>query len=373
MIFLVDLPKPVHGMSNVNLYISKLLRDKTNNIRVINTAPSFFYRFFGSKLWVVLKFIHFIYVFFNLLISLVQLRHGIVYRSISGGIGQIYDIFYALLIRVFGLRLIVHHHSFNYINSSSLLFYLFIKVCDQKKTSHVVLGDVMKTKLSKKYNIDFSSIMVVSNSAFYKANSDFLDKNVTFKQKNTLTLGHLANLSYEKGIEDFYLIAKGLKNMGVDLSVRLAGPTNDNSVKSLIDKMKSEFHDFLYYDGIYGEDKKRFFKNLDLFIFMSRYKNEAEPLVLYEAGEFGVVNIGSQAGCMKEVIEKLGGLSFCIQGKSIEFICLEIFNFLQDGNLSLDMKAKREKLFLEFHRKSESQLNLLIEDLIKYDSEFRKI
>lgn len=59
---------------------------------------------------------------------------------------------------------------------------------------------------------------------------------------------------------------------------------------------------------------KLIFKNIDVFAFPSKYINEAEPLVLYEALQYGSFIVGSRQGSMQEVINKVDGVSFSIDG-----------------------------------------------------------
>ncbi|MCG3024525.1 glycosyltransferase, partial [Escherichia coli] len=73
-----------------------------------------------------------------------------------------------------------------------------------------------------------------------------------------------------------------------------------------------------YFGPVYGEDKTRFLNDLDVFIFPSRYYNEAEPLVVYEAAASGNYVIGSEVGSMKEAIQKVHGFSYPLNMNSNE-------------------------------------------------------
>ena len=147
MIFLMDLPDPVHGMSNMNLAIRKYLSTQNINPRVINTVPSYASNYFPSKTWVLFKLVHSIYCCINFLISSFFNIKGVTYRPINGGGGQFFDLIYLAIARLFLNKVFIHHHSYSYLNSYNKLF-AFLNTIIGSNSVHIVLTSSMAQLLS---------------------------------------------------------------------------------------------------------------------------------------------------------------------------------------------------------------------------------
>jgi len=360
MILLLDLPEPLHGMSGVNssvLTAVNAVNNANENTSVINTVPSYAASLFGSKYWGGVKLIHTIFCYARLVFTLACSKRCIVYRPINGGFGQVYDLFYLTICRVFGARIVIHHHSFNYINHKSRLFYC-LELIAGKEAKHVVLGPKMGALLNSMYGVSSEQVIVVSNVAFFdiKNCSDAMKR-----VSNPLVVGHLANLCLEKGVDDFIVLCKELNALGVNYTAKIAGPFSNKESERLVKSACSVLDEVEYIGGLYGEDKEEFFQSLDVFVFPSRYKNEAEPLVLYEAGQYGVLNIGTRRGCMQDVIKVLQGVSFEETAYVAQSMACEIQHQELSGGFSASSRINRVKAFENANLKAEASLkNLLI-------------
>ncbi|WP_010557332.1 glycosyltransferase family 4 protein [Pseudoalteromonas marina] len=360
----MDLPKPVHGMSNVNLAVLNKTLKLGLKPTVINTVPSYAARFFMSKYWGVFKLTHtflcYFYMFFKLLFNF----GGVVYRPINGGTGQVYDLVYIAICRVFFQKIFIHHHSFNYLNDHSSLFSVLNKIAGSA-TTHIVLGPKMGEKLTEHYGINKEKIRVVSNLAFFETVNNVEKRDTT----NTVVLGHLANLCLEKGIALFLKVCSNLELLQIDFVAKIAGPFADDDAKKMVLEAVAVNPNIKYLGPLYEEDKLEFYKSLDCFIFPSMYKNEAEPLVLYEAALNGVFLAGTRKGCMKDVIESLSGFSV-LETPSSD-IAKEIaksikFQFDNQG-FDLDKKTKRLVDFENEKVKAKEALIAFIDDMRNYD------
>src|ERR1017187_5749624 len=91
------------------------------------------------------------------------------YLALSGGRGQIFDCLYILVSRLFHQRAFIHHHSFAYALSSNItnrmLFYL------ARRQAHIALSYGMAGALARRYGLEQSKVMVVSNAAFFAETS----------------------------------------------------------------------------------------------------------------------------------------------------------------------------------------------------------
>ncbi|KTF18945.1 glycosyltransferase family 4 protein [Pseudoalteromonas sp. 10-33] len=360
----MDLPKPVHGMANVNLAVLNETLKLGLKPTVINTVPSYAAKFFMSKYWGIFKITHtvlcYFYMFFKLLFNI----GGVVYRPINGGTGQVYDLVYIAICRIFFQRIFIHHHSFNYLNNHSRLFSILNKLAGNA-TTHIVLGPKMREKLSEHYGINKEKIRVVSNLAFFENVSKVEKKNIA----DTVMLGHLANLCLEKGIGLFLKVCDNLEILQIDYKAKIAGPFADEDAKKIVTEAVASNPKIEYLGPLYKENKLDFYKSLDCFIFPSMYKNEAEPLVLYEAALNGVFLAGTRKGCMKDVIESLSGFSV-LETPSSD-IAKEIakaikFQFVTQG-FELENKTKRLVDFDNEQIKAKEALTALLSDMRNYD------
>ena len=115
-------------------------------------------------------------------------------------------------------------------------------------------------------------------------------------------------MTKEKGLDIFLNIAqKSLKEKNL-WEFELAGPLlkNKNFYLNKINSLKN----INYYGPILEENKKRkFFNNVDFFIFLTSHKDESEPLVILEALSNGCIPISFNRGSIAELMPN----SKCIQ------------------------------------------------------------
>lgn len=354
MIFLLDMPPPIHGMSNINESFYEVAKKNKLNPKVINTAPSRYSKHFNSKLWTLLKLIRFTGSLATLLGALLTTNNKVIYRPINGGAGQIYDIAFLLTCRLLNQKIFIHHHSFQYINKRSKLFKTLIRLSGTQ-TTHIVLSAHMAKRLADEYSISSEKIFTISNSSFFEpASTDSVQTDIGGRK---IVIGHLANLCTEKGLDIFSEICNELATRGMDFSARIAGPCADELSEKIVTNLCSSIPQVEYLGPLYGEAKNSFFESIDTFIFPSKYKNEAEPLVLYEAACKGAFLIGSTAGCMKDTIETLNGLCRPI---SDEKVWIQVVaDYLQDHQHKISDNQEREKRIEVFNALlSESKTNL---------------
>jgi glycosyltransferase involved in cell wall biosynthesis len=137
---------------------------------------------------------------------------------------------------------------------------------------------------------------ILSNAAFFApAPAPRMSDDSPFQ------IGFLSNLNPEKGLDTVVEVFRALRARQLDIRLTIAGPVTGAHAQVLLDDALSEFGDAVEYRGaLYGEGKADFFRALDLFLFPTRYPNEAEPLVLLEALAAGVPVIATRRGCIAD-------------------------------------------------------------------------
>src|SRR5262249_53264839 len=122
----------------------------------------------------------------------------------------------------------------------------------------------------------------------------------------SLVVGHLANLSYEKGTIDLIQAATKLWNEGLKFAFALAGPTMSNFRRFC--KPLARTADVRPLGILDDAGKRDFFSGIDVFALPSR--SDSFGLVLLEAWANGVPNIVYRAGGPTDLVRHgLDGLS----------------------------------------------------------------
>jgi glycosyltransferase involved in cell wall biosynthesis len=114
-----------------------------------------------------------------------------------------------------------------------------------------------------------------------------------------LTIGHLSNLTVDKGLGEVIRFGRAALARGQVERVILAGPAMGDVEQALIRAVLAE-PGFEYWGFVAGQRREAFFMDIDLFLFPSRYKNESYGLVAWEAMLRGVPVIAYRAGCLTQ-------------------------------------------------------------------------
>jgi glycosyltransferase involved in cell wall biosynthesis len=114
-----------------------------------------------------------------------------------------------------------------------------------------------------------------------------------------LVLGHLSNLTEDKGALRFLNLFAKLRRKGLAVRAHIAGPAKEPKIRDAITALATEFPDaFRWFGPVYGVEKETFYEGVDVFVFPSAYANEAQPLVLLEALAQGAAVLTTDRGCM---------------------------------------------------------------------------
>lgn len=217
----------------------------------------------------------------------------------NGGFGAWYTLLLATAARTRGIGLTVHHHSYRYILERQTAINLLSRIT-KNNSVHVFLSRSMRDDFSQTYSAPIRDL-VLSNATFVKWNAT--DKSRTNRQE--LTIGFLSNLSEEKGLLDFLQLARKAKAAGSGCIFHLAGPVKLERDRILIEAAVAA-GDVAYYGSLYGEEKERFYQELDLFVFPTKYAFEAQPVVIYEALASGVTVFSYRRGCIADQVGDAG-------------------------------------------------------------------
>jgi glycosyltransferase involved in cell wall biosynthesis len=293
--FVGPLPPPVNGFSSVCAMMLERLRTRMP-VEVFNRAPKLHARARGALL-------QFLYPAKYFGVCLAR-RDIILYLALSGGRGQFVDLIYVLIGKLFRRPIFVHHHSFVYINSPSWLNRCFFALV--RNATHIALSPNMGQALVRVYGLNSAAIIVLSNAAFYDSDDE---ARAVSNDAAPLQLGFLSNITFEKGIVEFFRILDKLNQCGVEYRAHIAGPLAPDA-RQTFDELLGAASDVEYVGPVYGGQKEQFYRQLDVFLFPTNYANEAEPLVIYEAMRQGVHVIACDRGSIAEMLRNGAGLAF---------------------------------------------------------------
>jgi glycosyltransferase involved in cell wall biosynthesis len=225
----------------------------------------------------------------------------VLYMTADGGAGMIYNIIVAAIGTLLGYRVFLHHHSFAYIDRKTLWMAILSRILAARGT-HVVLCPAMVDGLRAQYPIgktlELSSAALLAPAAFRKPHVD-----------GPLRLGFLSNLIIEKGVDTSIALLRAARAEALDVTLTIAGRAPDQRPLDLIDDAQRELGDAIEYVGPLSDaEKDRFLETIDVFLFPSRYFNEAQPRAVLEALAFGVPVLTIARSCITTDMGEGAGL-----------------------------------------------------------------
>lgn len=298
------LPPPVHGAAAVTQAVAALCEASGIPFQVADTSP-------GPDLSGWRYHLGRARQFAAAASTLMRSKPGDgVYHSLSGGLGLAYDLVLVALNRLRGRRILFHHHSFAYLNQRSALMAAITTVAGTRAL-HLVLSPTMQHRFQELYGAGLA-VATLSNLAFFE-----LTPNATrhAAARRLATIGYLSNVTREKGIDRFLAIVEMLRARGSRIEARIAGPIADPGLKAEIERKAAALGGVHLVGPLYGAQKDAFLADIDLFVFPSRYANEAQPLVMFEALLAGTPVVGTARGCMPDLPS---GLSVTLLDKDAE-------------------------------------------------------
>ena len=324
------LPPPVHGMSTVTHEMLQAIGAKAQ-VTTIDTSPRSLSRGMSYHLHRLLGVVK----------GIPRLLHArfdgalTLYMPLDEGLGGLWNLAFLFIARATGMHLFLHHHSFRYITSRTRLMAIMVAIAG-RHACHIVLCPTMDARLRELYP-QIKTTFVAPNPVTTAPAASIANAP---PQNAALTIGMLANLTFEKGVDAFIALIETVPGIrGV-----LAGPA-EADVAHFIEAAIARLQSRLVWLGPVASDaKERFFQSIDVFVFPTRYRTEAYPLVLAEALTRGVTIIAPDRGCIGALAQFQ---SVKIIGQSEDFIAHASAhlraNFLQQQNRATQRQSVCEE------------------------------
>ena len=224
-----------------------------------------------------------------------------VYVGVNGGLGQVYDALFIAIARLASADLYLHHDSYAYLDSSRRLTDLVVRLAGVNAL-HIVLCNDMNDRLRDLYP-RARYTMVISNVT----NTEGPIAPPRPRQRLT-SIGFMSNLTRAKGVLEFLDVAERVCRARPEIRALLAGPIEEPSLEPILRSRLASAPWVEYLGPLYGGAKSLFLAELDVFVFPTRYVNEAEPKVLAEALAHGVVIVARSRGCIDSLLSANRGV-----------------------------------------------------------------
>jgi len=287
-------PPPLHGAALITDRFANSLGEIAQ-VRKVDLSPG---RMRRNGLYHAIRVARVGRAFWSMLLNSQNLQS--IYFSISGGRGQIYDAVLIATARILRQDIFIHHHSYAYLAKRTLIAVIIVKAAGSRAT-HICLCRDMAARLKALYP-EAKRVMTVSNAALVGA-----PQLRSSGHRKTLVLGHLSNLLPEKGVDTVIEVFRRCQAAGLSMQLVLAGPVADPGIQKMVIDLEMKFSSMFEYRGpAYGEEKNAFFRDIDVFLFPTRYRNEAQPLVILEALAAGVPVIAASRGCIGDDVGEAG-------------------------------------------------------------------
>ena len=323
-------PPPIVGISAITEQVTKSLQRLGVSTFIINLSPRSFTR---NWQYMLIRPSRVIIGIGKCLRYLCFIKNLTIYLAVSGGWGQVYDIFFVMLAKLVGKRRFLHHHSYAYVEKKSLLTNLLFQIAGDEVT-HIVLCDDMQYKLMNLYK-NVKNTEVLSNAgilSWHKAQN--------IKPKMELkTICFFSNIMFEKGIVEFLNVVEHLEKKGHHFTALIAGPFQNSDVEIFVRQRVDMLSSVTYVGSKYGHEKAAFFDSIDVLLFPTKYVNEAEPLSILEAMSYGVPVITWERGCISSMIPSGIGL-----------IVPQNDNFVYEAIKQIELWYERPAIFQESSR-----------------------
>ncbi len=352
ILFLIQLPPPVHGASLRNKFLleSRLLNLNFNisllEIKFANDVHDI------GKLSFK-KIIKTIYLAIRLLQQLLK-NPDLVYFNFAVKEPAFYrDALLLLIIRLFKVKHALHIRTqgVSVASSNNKLKRLLYKYCF-KKSETICLSEALSNDIK---NVCNSSIHIMNNGIKDLAES-YLKTKIEISN-NTIKILFLSNLMRTKGIFDLLEAAKNLRFNNKEFNIQIVGKEYDIKEEEI--KNKIEEFDLKEYVSIlgplYNNDKHEAFLNADIFV-LPTY-DEAFPGVVLEAMQFQLPVVSTNEGAIPEIVEdRETGL--IIEKRNIEHLTEALSLLIDNKNLRKKMGQAGRVKFLNNYTSSKFEENM---------------
>jgi len=328
IMFLFQLPPPIHGASMVNLSIknSEYINSKIDSC-FVDISPASDISGLG-KLSVAKVFSTFPIVI-KCISKYFRFKPSRVYITLSPhGFGFWKDALILQILKFLGANIVVHLHGKGIneeVSASRIKLLIYRSVFRSIDVIH----------LSKSLFSDLDLVLDHSMT-ISEVNNGVEDHSQDFIEDSCLpTFIYLSNLDRTKGAD---VLIDAVNLLGVKYEgrflVNVVGKSSDSEFYSgLTGRVDERFKSTVRFLGpLYGDDKYKALGSSDVFVLPTRFRNECFPLSILEAMSFGLPVLSTFEGAIPDIVDDaINGYLF--SSGDAQSLADKMANYINDSNL----------------------------------------
>ena len=257
--------------------------------------------------------------------------------------GFLKDAPFVLLCKLFRRRVVIHQHNKGMSMYVDKQPYKWLLPLVYRNTKVILLSWHLYPDIEKV--VKKGQVLICPNGI-----PEVFDAEPHFERNNKAPqLLFLSNLIPSKGVYVLLDACKILKEKGYKFLCNFVGGESKEITKEVFEKAVEErgLEDIVKYNGPkFGEGKKEFFANSDIFVFPTFYFNECFPLVILESMQYKLPIITSDEGGIPDIVTN-GKNGFVCERKNTDSTVDAIAKVLDCKELRVKMGEDGYKQFQE--------------------------
>lgn len=223
------------------------------------------------------------------------------YFTPSGSVGgNIRDSFYLLLMILKQKKIVTHFHNSafgNVVHKYKIL--QFINKWIYRRINKIIVLGYKSKQMFENLKVPNTKFEVIRNGIDEEL---FISEEKLIQKQHTQPFNviYFSNMIKEKGYDIVLEVAKKMQG-NPKYHFYFSGKFFDKQLEEAFKKDISGMNNVTYYNGVYGQEKKKLLQEMHYFILPS--KEEALPISMLEAMANGLYIIVSNVGVISEVIE----------------------------------------------------------------------
>ena len=237
----------------------------------------------------------------------------------------------------------------------------FVKNPRNLKLTKFFLKDINLVLLSPLLKADFEDVktykkvLLLPNGVENNYDNISFENYISKKDFSKLNILYLSNMIKSKGYFEVIKLVNQYKNKNIHFDFA-GGWKNKEDEKEFFDFIKNnQLENIVTFHGfVNGIQKKELFENSQLFIFPTRYENEAFPLSILEAFSYGIPVLSTNEGSIPYIIDNKSGIYI----DDLEKLNLA-FEEMKENYINIETALYCRKRYLENFSLEQFEENLL--------------
>ncbi|EMN6211645.1 glycosyltransferase family 4 protein [Vibrio vulnificus] len=206
------------------------------------------------------------------------------------------------------VKLVNHLHGADvnfFLDSLTPVERMLVLKCYGAITTSIVLSEGMKEQYSQWQNMN---TVVLKNPYVEPVETiSVIEKAKDFRNGGEIKVLFLSNLIKEKGLIELLTAIKSVKNLGINISLDIAGASFDNDVYREVSKDLDAKY-ITFHGVVSGRDKIRLLGECNVIALPSYYVTEAQPMCLLEGMAAGAIALSTIHNYIPEFLPEETGL-----------------------------------------------------------------